>query len=133
MYCILKARKSILLMAFVAMCLCINTYASDSGVEKIQKLISGNSLKIINRFGSSIIYFEPSGSFKHLAEQGQTSNGKWRATTDSMCATVLPQPIDPPKEFCLNLKNREFGESWIEQDPKNGELKRTLLEGHPKL
>ena len=133
MYCISKACKSIACIFFLGMNLSVNVYALDSGVEEIQKLISGNSLKIINKFGSSILYFEPDGSFAHLAEHGQVRKGIWRATTDSMCATVFPQPYDPPKEFCLKLKNRKLGDSWLDQDPRNGELKRALLGGHPKL
>lgn len=133
MYSTLKARKPISLIAIILMFFCMNAGASDLGVEKIQTLISGNALKITNRFGASIIYFDPDGSFEHLAEQGQTSKGKWRVTTDSMCVTIFAQPNDPPKEYCLNLINRKLGESWTEQDARNGELKRTLLKGHPAL
>lgn len=133
MYCNLKNHKSKSLIALMAFMVCIHTHALNPDADDIQTLISGNSLKIINRYGASIIYFEPDGSFKHLAEQVKTSSGKWRGTTDSMCAIVLPQPNDPLKEFCFNLKHRKLGDSWVEQDLRNGELTRTLLKDHPKL
>lgn len=133
MHSTLKARKPILLFALVSMVLGMNACALESSAENIQTLISGNALKVVNRFGASIIYFDPNGSFEHRAAQGQTSSGKWRVTTDSMCATVLPQSNNSAKEFCLNVINRKLGESWTEQDARNGELKRTLLQGHPAL
>ncbi len=121
------------LLVLVILFLSTKIYASAFDSKEITNLVSGNSLRIINKFSESIIYFESDGSFTHLAKQGAKSNGKWRATKDSMCATVLPQPYNPPKEFCLYLKGRKYGETWVEPSANNGELKRTLLKGHPKL
>tara|TARA_R100000687_G_scaffold1615_1_gene2760 strand:- start:2886 stop:3323 length:438 start_codon:yes stop_codon:yes gene_type:complete len=126
-----KLCTTLSLLTFVTMFVCINTYAADSDIDEIHKLVSGNSLRIVNYAAESIIYFDSDGSFSHLAVQGETSQGKWRTTKDSMCATVLPQPYNPPKEFCLYLKGRKFGETWTEIDEHNGEIKRTLLNGHP--
>ena len=108
-------------------------HSSETDVTETHKLISGNSLKIINKYGTSIIFFEAGGTFKHAGKGGASSTGTWRVTKDSMCATTLPQPTSPLKEFCLLLKDRDFGQSWSERDPRNGEITITLLKGHAKL
>lgn len=109
------------------------SYSSESDSELMHAIISGNSLKIVNRYGVSIVYFNKDGTVLHLGDRGQRSEGIWRASDDGVCTTVLPQPINPPKSFCLVLNNHKFGESWISQDPRNGEIKHTLLRGQPKL
>ena len=133
MYFKSKCCKSQVMIALVSIFSCVNTYASDTNSEEIHNLLSGNSIKIINRFAESIMYFESDDSFKSFAKQGPLSGGKWRVTRDSMCGTTLPQPYNPPREFCLYLKGRKLGESWSESSETHGEIKRTILKGHPKL
>lgn len=127
-----KLLRSPLLLSLIAVILQY-AYSSEAEISEVEKLVVGNSLKVINRYGSSIIYFEENRSFRHLGDSGQSSQGTWRPTEDGVCLTVFPQPINLPREFCLNLKSRSYGKTWIEIDPRNGEIKRTLLQGHPKL
>lgn len=131
----MKNYKMLLFFVFFISSHCIKSFAISAEVnsEEIYDLVAGNSLKITNKFSSSIIYFEPNGLFNHFSSEGKASSGSWRATNDSVCATVLPKANNPPKEFCLKLKGRKFGETWVESYENNGEIKRTLLEGHPTL
>lgn len=109
-------------------------HAMDASVQHLSKLISGNSLEVVNRYTPSIIHFEEGGKFRHMGPHGQSSEGVWRATDDSICFTVVPQPGGrAPQEFCLNLKGRSLGSTWTAEDPKNGTIKYKLLEGHQNL
>lgn len=107
MYFKSKCCKSQVLIAFVSIFLCVSTHASDIDSEEMHNLVSGNSIKIINRFAESIIYFESDGSFKSYAKQGSMSAGKWRVTKDSMCAVTAHSdtPSTPDNVLFLDVFN----------------------------
>lgn len=107
----------------------------SSTSKNLNELISGNSLKVTNKFGFSLIHFGSDGRFRHLTPEGhQGSEGVWRAVDDSICMTVTSLPPGrTPQEHCLEFKDRSFGKSWSKDDPRNGTVEYKLLAGHPSV
>lgn len=109
--------------------------AMDASTQDLAQLVSGNTLVVANWFGPTLIHFYRNGKFRQLGQQGQTSEGVWRATDDSLCVTVTSLPPDrTPKEHCLELKGKSIGSKWMGGvDPRNGPISYSLVAGHPSF
>ncbi|ATE59696.1 hypothetical protein [Thauera sinica] len=108
--------------------------AEDTSTSSVDRLVSGNTLAVSNRFGPTLIHFYEGGRFRHIGLPGQTAEGVWRAADDSICVTVTSLPPGRvPQEFCLELKGRSFGSKWTAEDPRNGTIVYELLKGHPEF
>ena len=91
--------------------------------QAVTALVSGNTLHVINKYGPSQVYFDPSGTLLEQVDGRLSAVATWRATEDSVCSTYNPKPdgrIMP--EFCLKLLGRQVGDSWTGDDPRNGKL-----------
>jgi hypothetical protein len=114
-------------------CVANGAIAMDSSEKNVAELLTGNTLFVTNKFGPTSVYFDPSGTLFQRSGDGVTSEGTWRATPDSVCATMKPKPggkVFP--EFCLNISGRKFGESWSGDDPRNGRIEFKLVPGNTK-
>lgn len=117
----------------VGLLACVTAKADE---QQIQALLNGNTLLITNRFGSSNIYFDPSGEFLHRGADPLIQKGRWRATGDGVCSTMNATPDGKTfPEFCMPLKEKKIGDEWTGHDPNNGKLVFKLVRGdvrHPQ-
>ncbi|MFK4752122.1 hypothetical protein [Oceanobacter antarcticus] len=108
--------------------------AEQASEINIQELVSGNSLVIINRFGSTLTYFYNDGSAFQFNKQGASSKAIWSVKNDSLCTTVTSVPKGyTAKEYCLKIPQYQLGRSWMGHDPKNGTITYKFVEGHPDI
>lgn len=122
-------RREILFLFFA--CATNAATALDSTKHGVIDLVTGNTLLVENRWGSSFIYFDSSGLFQATGADGVIrSEGTWRATEDSVCSIVnKPNHGGKGAEFCMYIFGRKIGESWNGDDPKNGEIVFKLFLG----
>ena len=114
---------------------CTGASAMTSALQnlKTNELVSGNTLVITNKFGTTLMQYHPDGRFIQFNERGTQSSGTWRTQNEDLCATVLPQPnVQRPKEHCISLKWKKRGATWEGNiDSRNGMLIYQLIPGHP--
>lgn len=123
-------RKPLLLCAVILTGAAAQAADSNTDKERVERLFSGNSLTVDNRYGPSFIYFDPSGVLVYTLGNGETSKGTWRATADSICSTSEPAAdgrVFP--EYCMKVAGRKLHERWTAEDPRNGTISYHLLPG----
>lgn len=106
------------------------TQAEGHDKTELAQLLSGNTMIITNKSGPASVYFDPSGVFRMSSLDRVISEGKWRATADSVCSTTNPTPegeVFP--EYCMDMKGRGLNDSWSAEDPKNGKILFKLVRG----
>ena len=123
-------QSRLLRLACAAMAVLLAGAAAHAGEQKIRALVSGNTLLITNKYGTTDIYFDPSGVLLHRGPGPDVDRARWRATDDGVCSTADPTPDGKPfPEYCMPLKGRTIGETWTGDDPRNGSLVYKLVRG----
>lgn len=131
----LKAMKNHLLT--LALCAAVSSptvhsQASRDALGSMQgSVMAGNTLAVQNRYGTSLIYFHPNGTFEHHSLKGKVSQGTWRVLADAVCTTALDM-AGQSREHCLQIGGRGPGSTWGGSvDSRNGNMSYQLLPGHP--
>lgn len=87
---------------------------TTSSSYNLNKLIVGNTLVVVNRFGPTLIHFSENGLFKQIGQEGQSSVGTWRVADGNLCFIVTSVPLGVElKEYCLDMGERSFDSSWM--------------------
>lgn len=117
--------KTILACASMALacvaCAIPAAHTTDNTRHGAASLVSGNTMFVTNRDGTSAIYFNPSGRRRNSAGSS-VSEGSWRGDKDQVCSTMDPTPERVTPEYCLDLAGKKLGTAWTGSDPKNGKL-----------
>jgi len=104
---------------------------AETPSRTLEERLAGNTLRITNRLGDLYVQFLPDGSYRELGPNGVIATGGWLTDGNRVCITqTQPAPPAAYRAVCETIAGREVGESWSRVDPRRGEIRTALLEGH---
>lgn len=126
-------KRSTLWIAVIFTSLTTPNIASANQTANKTINLSGNTLLIKNRFGTTLMHYYSDGSYQQFSAANVKSSGSWRSEKDKVCATVQSSDtVKPQREHCISLAGMQIGSIWNGNiEDRNGPITYQLLKGHP--